>query len=77
MKPLHLRVSSLNDDTVLVVNNLQRKNEVLSSTKTGLSNINNRYKLINSREIEVSESIEEFKVKVPLLEINHYADHHS
>lgn len=55
------------DDAILVKNNLQRTNSIEPSKKTGLTNLNKRYKLITGREIEVHEDMSYFTVKVPVV----------
>ena len=57
-------------NTLIVRNNLQPKIEPSTSTKTGLSNIRSRYKLLVNKDIEVIESDEEFIVKLPIIEIS-------
>jgi|SRR5450432_1456078 two-component system, LytTR family, sensor kinase len=66
-KPLTINVYALNG-TLVVSNNLQKKNQVLESTGTGLDNIRNRYKLLSDKIVEVKESDNNFTVSIPLIE---------
>ena len=65
-KPLHIEISSING-TLIVSNNLQKKNQVLESTGIGLNNIRNRYKLLGNRPVEVLENTTVFSVTIPLI----------
>jgi|WetSurMetagenome_2_1015567.scaffolds.fasta_scaffold00339_18 two-component system, LytTR family, sensor kinase len=58
-----------NDDMIVVSNVLQRKNVVESPTRTGLSNLNERVKLIMNRELIVTEENKQFIVKIPVIKI--------
>jgi sensor histidine kinase YesM len=51
----------------VIENNIRKKNYAVDSTKTGLSNIASKYKLLGAPEIEVNESPERFLVKIPIL----------
>lgn len=52
-------------DKLVVRNNLQPKSQLSSSSKTGLKNLNERYRLILKREIEILQTETEFVVKIP------------
>lgn len=65
-KPLTIEIIS-GGDYVLVRNNLQRKSLKVESGKVGLSNIAEKYRLINKSSIDISEDGEYFVVKVPLI----------
>jgi two-component system, LytTR family, sensor kinase len=63
-----LRISIFTESSYIVVsNNLQRMAVQLKSTKIGLKNLRERVRLITGRELVIEESIDEFKVKVPLM----------
>ena len=66
-KPLKIDVYAVNG-TLIVSNNLQKKNQVLESTGIGLDNIRNRYKLLSDKIVEVTESNTNFTVAIPLIE---------
>src|SRR5690606_27199378 len=65
-KPLKIKIYEENN-TLVVENNLQRK-EILSTRKgVGLQNIINRYGILSSRKVEIIESEGQFQVKLPIL----------
>lgn len=68
-KPLVIEIIS-SPDSVLVRNNLQKKILKVESGKIGLSNIAEKFKLLNKSSIEVAESDGFFSVKVPLITAN-------
>lgn len=65
-KPLKIDVYAENGSLV-VSNNLQKKNQLHESTGIGLDNIRNRYKLLSDKIVEVTESGDNFTVSIPLL----------
>jgi hypothetical protein len=65
-KPLKIKI--LEDGNFLTIeNNLQEKKTFEKSTKVGLQNIINRYRLLTEREVEVWNDSISFCVKLPLL----------
>jgi sensor histidine kinase YesM len=68
-QPLHIRIFPENDQ-LLVVNNIQRMPSSLPSSRIGLKNIINRYKLLSGQLPEITETDFDFVVKVPLLPLN-------
>jgi len=68
-KPLHIRIFvDGKKDTILISNNLQKKSKVLNSTKVGLENIKERYRLLAKEKIvTVEENETHFNVGLPLL----------
>jgi LytS/YehU family sensor histidine kinase len=66
-KPLKIDVYALNGN-IVVTNNLQVKNQLNESTGIGLENIQNRYKLLSDKQVEVKETKTEFTVSIPLIE---------
>ncbi len=66
-KPLTIEVKTGGGEQLVVTNNLQRKNQTMNSTKVGLENIKNRYRLVSGREIEVIASEDYFIVILPLI----------
>ncbi len=67
--PLHIQVYTTDDDTIVVQNNLQRKNVMEKSTRTGLKNITSRYAYLTDREIRIDDSDGYYTVSVPLLRV--------
>ena len=65
-KTLTINVT-VENDKIIVKNNLQRKNQVMDSTKVGLENVRNRYRLISNGKVDVVESREHFTVGLPLI----------
>jgi len=70
MKPLVIEISSPNQETILIKNNLQAKNSLERSTKTGLENIKKRYALLNKPGIDIIKTAQNFLVAVPLIQVN-------
>ncbi len=64
-KPLTISISA-NNSNVIVSNNIQRKNTIENSTRLGLSNLNERLKLIMNKELIVLENNNMFTVKLPV-----------
>lgn len=56
-----------NEHTLEVSNNLRLRNDVETSSKTGLQNIKERYKYYTENLVEVSQNPDSFIVKIPLL----------
>jgi two-component system, LytTR family, sensor kinase len=65
-KPLRIDVYSVNGSLV-VRNNLQKKNQLSESTGIGLDNIRNRYRLLGDRQVMVTENENSFTVSIPLI----------
>jgi hypothetical protein len=57
-----------NSGRLVVSNNLQRKDRMVSSNKVGLSNIVNKYRLMQLEDINVRDDGKEFAVVVPLIQ---------
>jgi sensor histidine kinase YesM len=66
-KPLKISIKA-EKDIITVENNLQRKTDVLT-TGHGLKNITERYRHFTSREINIRETKDFYKVSIPLLEM--------
>ena len=64
--PLHIHVF-LEEDRLVVQNNLQRKEQVMDSTKVGLENIRTRYQYFTDKKLEVMEANGLFIVKIPVI----------
>ena len=65
-KPLVITISN-QDDYIIVSNSIQKRSILESSTKTGLSNLKDRTKIIIGKETEVSNANNCFTVKLPVL----------
>ncbi len=66
LKPLSVEVF-VEKGKLIVRNNLQKKNQVMNSTKSGLQNIKNRYSFFSNKKVEVLSTSEYFIVMLPLL----------
>ena len=64
-KPLKIRIS-LDNNYILVSNPVQKKSILESSTKIGLSNLQDRTKIIMGSELEISNEDNNFTVKLPI-----------
>jgi len=64
-KPLTINVF-IERDKLIIKNNLQKKNQVISSTSMGLQNIKNRYQFFTKKEVDVIVTVDSFLVALPL-----------
>lgn len=67
-KPLSISVG-IENNKLVVFNKIQAKSSKLPSTKVGLKNIEERYKLISSEKLIIENNDGVFKVSLPLLKI--------
>jgi len=65
-KPLSIKVYEENG-TLVVKNNLQEKQVVKKSSGVGLRNIQQRYQLLTSRQVDIHKTSDHFGVKLPIL----------
>ncbi len=65
-KPLHL-VLEYQNDTLVMLNNLQAKKQPEISTSLGLKNISERYRLFAGKQVEVVNTGTQFIVKLPVI----------
>lgn len=72
-RPLTVEIFINDDENLVVRNNLQPKMEPVSSTGTGLQNIDERFTLVAERSVEVVKTETSFTVVLPLLNIQDYA----
>lgn len=66
--PLVIHIEVVNQ-YVVVRNNLQKLVVELPSSKVGLDNIIDRYRLLSQLDVEITSTTEEFIVKLPLLAV--------
>ena len=64
--PLTIKILQENN-YLSVANNLQEKKTFEKSTKVGLQNIINRYRLLTDQQVEIHKSEWNFTVRIPLL----------
>ncbi|XOV94352.1 MAG: sensor histidine kinase [Bacteroidota bacterium] len=67
--PLNIDIYVENGNSIVVKNNLQVKNSLEKSTKTGLANISKRYELLGNRKIDIITTAKNFMVAVPLINV--------
>lgn len=65
-KPLCIRITA-DEQYLEVANNLQRKSIVETSNQWGLKNLQSLYKYLSPEKVEVVETEEAFRVRVPLV----------
>lgn len=67
--PLHIDVYVENGKSIVVKNNLQIKQALEKSTKTGLANIRKRYEYLGKRQIEIITTPKNYMVAIPLINL--------
>jgi two-component system LytT family sensor kinase len=67
-QPLHIRIYLNEAGKLTVSNNIQLIPTNIPSTKLGLENIRNRYRLLSDRSAEIKEANGLFMVELPLLD---------
>ncbi len=65
-KPLIIDVS-ISADHVIVRNMMNRRSDPPPTSKIGLSNLDNRYKLLTKRNIQIEHNFQSFTVKLPIV----------
>lgn len=66
-KPLAINVIITDDDFLEITNNLQPKTHKEYSSGLGLKNIKSRYAYLTSRPVEVTQTEQVFRVRIPLI----------
>ena len=66
--PLVIEISNRDDGRLVVKNNLQNKTITVDSSKIGLNNIKEKFRLLEQPDVEIKETSAEFIVVLPLLE---------
>lgn len=66
-RPLKIE-AFIEKDKLIIKNNLQKKNQVITSTKMGLQNIKNRYTFFTDKEVDVIVTPNSFLVSLPLVD---------
>jgi LytS/YehU family sensor histidine kinase len=67
-KPLSVKISTDENGSLVIRNNLQLKSSLQDSTGIGLKNIQNRYRYFTSLPVIINKNVKYFEVKVPLIE---------
>ena len=65
-KPLRIVIHTTDDSSIIVSNNIQRKNILNGSHRMGLSNLKERVNLIMGKEMTIETDNEFFTVKLPI-----------
>ena len=65
--PLHIILYTDATNTLVVTNNLSKRDDRVESTGIGLRNINSRYKLLNHEPPTISKEADSFSVIIPLI----------
>ena len=65
--PLKIEIFST-DNTLVVRNNLQKRDSPGIESGIGLKNISERYRFLTDREVEIAEADDMFSVSIPLIE---------
>jgi len=64
-EPLHIDIS-IDNEQLVIVNNLQLKTQKEPSTKAGLQNLGERYKILIGRPIHIEKTDQHFSIHLPL-----------
>jgi hypothetical protein len=67
-KPLLIEIYDSKNGWLTVKNNLQKKTTKVDSSKVGLNNIKEKFRLLNQPEVQVTETATDFTVRIPLIE---------
>lgn len=74
-KPLYLVIKMTEDETIIVENNLQPRQDVRYGNGVGLSNLNERYWLMFRKNINIQADNTVFRVGIPLIKnLDKYSD---
>lgn len=65
-RPLHVNLS-VNENYIVVENSIHEKIQRIDSTKTGLKNIIDRYRLLTERPVKIESQETKFIVRIPLI----------
>lgn len=66
-KPVKVSIVSTPNKKLIIENNLNKKYNTLESTGIGLSNIRDKYRLLNHEDVEIEEGNGTFRVTLPLI----------
>ncbi|WP_080056692.1 sensor histidine kinase [Spirosoma aerolatum] len=76
-KPLLIQIFTDEQGLLIVRNSVRRKQNMVPSNRTGLSNIITKYRLLGQPEVVISQSDDCFQVTIPLIqEARHDYTHH-
>jgi sensor histidine kinase YesM len=66
-KPLHIRIFADSTASLVVENNLQKRNDPEPSTGVGLQNLNQRCKYLSNHHLAIQQTQTSFTVTIPLI----------
>jgi two-component system, LytTR family, sensor kinase len=67
-KPLNIHIKGDEENlSISVSNNLQPKNSIEVSSKTGLINLGERYRILGAKEVEIAQEPDTYTVKISVL----------
>jgi LytS/YehU family sensor histidine kinase len=69
-KPLSICITTTENGWLSIRNNVQKRMNVLPSTKIGLANIMAKYKLLNQPDVRIEAAEKEFTILLPLIKNN-------
>jgi sensor histidine kinase YesM len=67
--PLQVEIYRAKGEAIVVKNNVKAKNTLEKSTRTGLENLQRRYKLLENNKIDIIQTPANFMVVVPVFDI--------
>lgn len=67
IRPLRIDISTTGNDTLVVLNNIQKKLSEEEGTGIGLTNLSKQFQLLFSKDISISIENNRFRVEVPLI----------
>ena len=66
-RPLTIQLYATQYGKLVIENNLQRKEQVMDSTKVGLENVKQRYRFFTATPVDVLDGPDIFRVTIPAL----------
>lgn len=73
-KPLYIEIS-IRGDRLIISNAIQQKGNIQNSSKIGLMNLNERFKLATNSPIQTSQTKYKFIVSLPLATLSNHESH--
>lgn len=69
-RPLSINIHGNGNQTLVVSNNVQPRQNVEESIGIGLQNIHKRYSILSGKNVEIVQTKDSFQVLLPLLDVN-------
>ena len=67
LRPLRIDITTTENDSLIVVNNIQKKLSEEEGTGIGLTNLSKQFQLLFGKEITINIKNNQFKIEIPLL----------